>query len=140
MEAVDQSNVDISRAYHLCTFNVAAIFFRGHPYIWRTTVLHDSLPEQNADKYIFLPIIKVKHSSKIWYTLAFCSGKLFSTFTKYKTVKTASSLGMLCTVLYAAHGHNALLQNAKYILTFCVFATPQKKFQYNSAQLTQLIH
>ena len=29
------------RACHLCTFNVAAIFFRGHPYIWRTTVRHD---------------------------------------------------------------------------------------------------
>ena len=25
----------------MCTFNVAAIFFRGHPYIWRTTVHHD---------------------------------------------------------------------------------------------------
>ena len=29
------------QACHLCTFNVAAIFFRGHPYIWRTTVRHD---------------------------------------------------------------------------------------------------
>ena len=29
------------RVCHLCTFNVAAIFFRGHPYIWRTTVPHD---------------------------------------------------------------------------------------------------
>ena len=27
---------------HLCTFNVAAIFFLGHPYIWHTTVCHDS--------------------------------------------------------------------------------------------------
>ena len=30
------------RACHLCTLNVAAIFFRGHPYIWRTTVRHDT--------------------------------------------------------------------------------------------------
>ena len=29
------------RACHLSTFNVAAIFFRGHPYIWRTTIHHD---------------------------------------------------------------------------------------------------
>ena len=27
----------------MCTFNVAAICFRGHPYIWRTTVRHDTL-------------------------------------------------------------------------------------------------
>ena len=26
---------------HLCTFNVAAIFIRGHPYIWRNTVRRD---------------------------------------------------------------------------------------------------
>ena len=136
MEAVDQSNVDILRACPLCTFNVAAIFFRGHPYVWRTTVLHDSLPEQNADKYVFLPFIKVKHSSKIWCTLAFCSGKLFSTFTKYKTVKTASSLGMLCTVVYAARDY-CKTQNTFNILCF---RNPTKKFQYNSAQLTQLIH
>ena len=25
------------------TFNVAAIFTRGHPYIWRTTVRHDTV-------------------------------------------------------------------------------------------------
>ena len=31
------------RACHLCTFNMAAIFFRGHPYIWRTTRLWHSL-------------------------------------------------------------------------------------------------
>ena len=31
------------RACHLRTFNVAAIFFRGHPYIWHTTVHHDSM-------------------------------------------------------------------------------------------------
>ena len=31
------------RACHLCTFNVAAILFRGHPYIWRTTVRHDDV-------------------------------------------------------------------------------------------------
>ena len=30
------------QACHLCTFNVAAIFFfRGHPYIWRTTIRRD---------------------------------------------------------------------------------------------------
>ena len=33
------------RACHLRTFNVAAIFFRGHPYIWRTTVRHDEYLE-----------------------------------------------------------------------------------------------
>ena len=31
------------RACHMCTFNVAAIFFRGHPYIWRTVVRHDTV-------------------------------------------------------------------------------------------------
>ena len=31
------------RACHLRTFNVAAIFFRDHPYIWRTTVRHDNV-------------------------------------------------------------------------------------------------
>ena len=30
------------QACHLCTFNVAAIFFRGHPYTWRT--YHGVLP------------------------------------------------------------------------------------------------
>ena len=29
------------RACHLCTFNVPAITFWGHPYIWRTTIWHD---------------------------------------------------------------------------------------------------
>ena len=28
---------------NMCTFNVAAIFFRGHPYIWRTTVRHNNV-------------------------------------------------------------------------------------------------
>ena len=40
MEAIDWSNADILSG-HLCTFNVAATFFRGHPYIWSTTVRHD---------------------------------------------------------------------------------------------------
>ena len=31
------------RACHLCTFNVAAIFWGGHPYIWRATVRHDNI-------------------------------------------------------------------------------------------------
>ena len=30
------------QACHLCTFNVATIFLGGHPYIWCTTVCHDS--------------------------------------------------------------------------------------------------
>ena len=42
IEAVDRSNTDIS-SVSFVTFNVAATFFRGHPYIWRTTVRHDSL-------------------------------------------------------------------------------------------------
>ena len=29
------------QACHLCTFNIAAIFFRSHPYIWRITLRHD---------------------------------------------------------------------------------------------------
>ena len=29
------------RVCHLCTYNVAAIFFRGLPNIWRTTVRHE---------------------------------------------------------------------------------------------------
>ena len=41
MEAVDGSDTDIS-SVSFVTFNVAAIFFQGHPYIWRTTVRHDS--------------------------------------------------------------------------------------------------
>ena len=32
--------VAVIREYK-CIFNVAAIFFRGHPYIWRTTIRHD---------------------------------------------------------------------------------------------------
>ena len=40
VEAVDRSNEDIS-SMSFVTFNVAAIFFQGHPYIWRTTVRHD---------------------------------------------------------------------------------------------------
>ena len=31
------------RVCHLCTFNVAAIFFWVHPYIWRTTVCHNTI-------------------------------------------------------------------------------------------------
>ena len=34
------------QVYHLRTFNVAAIFLGGHPYIWRTTVRHDNLTLQ----------------------------------------------------------------------------------------------
>jgi len=30
------------QACHLCTFNMAAIFVQGHPYIWRTTIRHHS--------------------------------------------------------------------------------------------------
>ena len=42
MEAFDyKSYIDIQEC-HLRTFNVATIFFRGHPYIWHTTICHDN--------------------------------------------------------------------------------------------------
>ena len=34
------------QACHLCTFNVPAIFWGGHPYIWRTTVRHDDIKNE----------------------------------------------------------------------------------------------
>ena len=45
------------RACHLCTFNVAAIFFRGHPYIWRTTVRHDTLDRLTRGDRVRVSII-----------------------------------------------------------------------------------
>ena len=39
------SNADISNGCHMCTFRVAAIFFRSHPYIWYTTIHHDTQTE-----------------------------------------------------------------------------------------------
>ena len=41
-EAVDRINADIS-SVSFVTFNVAATFFRGHPYIWHTTACHDTI-------------------------------------------------------------------------------------------------
>ena len=45
------------RACHLCTLNVAAIFFRGHPYIWRTTVRHDTVRHDNEVSYEYANLV-----------------------------------------------------------------------------------
>ena len=35
---------------HLWTFNMADIFFRGHPYVWHTTICHDIVQSYTGKK------------------------------------------------------------------------------------------
>ena len=53
------------RACHLWTFNVAAILFWGHPYIWRTTIHHDTCSLE-----IVNPLLSVLRPSCLQTTVA----------------------------------------------------------------------
>ena len=55
--------LQIYMACYLCTFNVAAIFFRGHPYIWRTTVRHDKILRP-------VQLLSCRNVGRAWYIMS----------------------------------------------------------------------
>ena len=98
------------RACHLCTFNMAAIFFRGHPYIWRITVRHD-IPTYGVLPYAMIRCTGL--SSWIKFIIFYFPLGTFATSKRRKLLSRCSAVLVSAFAAYLAnhtivwnyHGH-----------------------------------